>query len=724
MDRVTYLSELYGKSVTELTKNRKNWKGLLSGMARYYKYSFDNNVLIYTQRPNASQLATMDVWNKIGRRVNKGGRSIAVIDLSNPKASLKYLFDLMDTNGSHDSLRRVMGYMWELEEQYRPGILLKFHDKYDTDTASIESCIYDLAEKRVNEILPQYLQDFSITDEGSMLYGLPIEAVKEQFAELVRDSVGYMVFRKCGLSTDQYEESSFENISHFNSMGLFMRMGSITMSIARPILREINQEIENIKYERSTQNEYESIDRPDLQRGRGRDVVPQPPSVGGRTARPEVSGQIREAVERVHDGTAPAPGIGTDSGGQAEPDDNGSGRGSREPQRIADTGAFESAAHAENGGYAGEGGPHADDNHDSGRNYNERSGIESEVIQTASQTNPPESVEPLSGGFLRLEDDNEDSSDIGEDAHLSDSDYGEDVIGDYNIPDEIHEMQGVRDEDTESPAIPVLAGTPSVTRDQIIERVLLQGNITHGGKESIQNATLSMQSKQDRVSFIRNEYGYTGVGMGLDGGGHYRWSADGKGIVIDYKDGNLEFIETLSWSRAETLISDLVRRGAYLLPGDSREQPAYEPAISPDADNLQLEPYTAIEQEEEPVMAAEPHAEQLTLFGSFAAPQDVYEITDGRDSDGIITESAAEHGGMMTEEAEPIKDTDMQDLFNHDDTFRYQLLDRLRLDCKYYLGHGNRNAKNLWAGNEEKQIEAMKTLWHSFTEENKPEWIT
>ena len=78
----------------------------------------------------------------------------------------------------------------------------------------------------------------------------------------------------------------------------------------------------------------------------------------------------------------------------------------------------------------------------------------------------------------------------------------------------------------------------------------------------------------------------------------------------------------------------------------------------------------------------------------------------------------------MPEEAELIKTADMQDLLNHDDTFRYQLLDRLRLDCKYYLGYGDRYDKHLWAGSVEKQIEAMKTLWNSFTEENKPEWLT
>ena len=63
-------------------------------------------------------------------------------------------------------------------------------------------------------------------------------------------------------------------------------------------------------------------------------------------------------------------------------------------------------------------------------------------------------------------------------------------------------------------------------------------------------------------------------------------------------------------------------------------------------------------------------------------------------------------------------------LLEHDDTFRYQLLDRLRMDCDYYLGYGNRNPRYLWAGSVEDQIDTMKGLWESFPDDGKPEWLT
>lgn len=59
-----------------------------------------------------------------------------------------------------------------------------------------------------------------------------------------------------------------------------------------------------------------------------------------------------------------------------------------------------------------------------------------------------------------------------------------------------------------------------------------------------------------------------------------------------------------------------------------------------------------------------------------------------------------------------------------DEKFNYMMLDRLKMDCNYYLGNGNRNKNRLWAGNEEDQINEMKKLYNSFDDNKKPEWLT
>ena len=109
MSKITYLENLYKDSVEKLTANENSYTGLLDTVSRYYKRSFDNAVLIHVQQPSSTQLATFDEWHSegINRNVNKGAKGLAVIDMSNPKASFKHYFDLFDTNGTVASFNKV-----------------------------------------------------------------------------------------------------------------------------------------------------------------------------------------------------------------------------------------------------------------------------------------------------------------------------------------------------------------------------------------------------------------------------------------------------------------------------------------------------------------------------------------------------------------------------------------------------------------------------------------
>lgn len=400
MSKATILADLYKKSVQEYTQNPVEWKGLLSCVARYYKRSFDNAVLVYTQRPDATQLATFDEWHdkRIDRNINAGAKGIAVIDMTNPTASLKYLFDFMDTNGSEQSFKKVMSYLWELEDQYKPSVLARFHEKYNTPTSSIEMCLYKLVQQRVRQVLPQYMVNFKVRDESSVLYDAPIDAVKAEFMELITDSVAYTVFCKCGLSTEMFDENTFENISHFNSLELFMTMGNCTVSLARPILREIHQEIQQIKIERSQIYENRTVNEIQLPEGRGRSALPRTANIGERENRPDAGGQIREPVEKLHAGEPPTPPVGVGGTGQNQRDDSESGRGSREPQGTADTGASDRTADAGHRGHDGESRPHGHDNQHSGGNRDQRTGTAPPIIPS---TEPPtDGKQPSVGGFF------------------------------------------------------------------------------------------------------------------------------------------------------------------------------------------------------------------------------------------------------------------------------------------------------------------------------------
>ncbi len=407
MSRATSLADLYRASVQEYTKTPAEWKGLLSCVARFYKRSFDNAVLIYAQKPDATQLGTFDEWHdkRVGRSINRGAKSIVVIDMVNPNASIKYLFDFMDTNGSVQSYRNLQKYLWELEEQYRPSVIMRFHEKYNTPTRSMDACLYHLVSRRVRDWLTPYMENFRVRDEESPLHGMPEDAVKAEFMGLVMESVAYTVFSKCGISTEMFGDDSFENISNYNTLQLFMALGSCTVSIARPILNEIYREIQDIKIERSRIYENRAIDELHIQTGRGRDAVSRNQSIGEPADRPDAGGTVREPVESVHDGGASPQAVGTGGTGQGQRSDPAGRPGGRAEERGADPGTAGRPPHAGNGGHHGESRTHEHDNERGGRGRDGRGGAESQITPASSSSpqtakSPADGFKPSVGDFF------------------------------------------------------------------------------------------------------------------------------------------------------------------------------------------------------------------------------------------------------------------------------------------------------------------------------------
>jgi len=383
LDRVTYLSDLYRQSASTLTKDKREWMGLLSGMARFYQMSFDKNVLVYAQRPGAELIATMKGWREAtGRSIKRGAKAIAVTNMNQPKASLTYYFDFADTYGDYESLRKAMSLDWDLEEQYQPELRIRFQEKYGLQTQTVEECLMKIVQKQAEQVLPVYLENFQIHDPSNMLYSLPVDAVKEEFGRIMLDSAIYVILKKCGLSTEVYEGGNFGNISHFNDLELFMAMGYYTLSIARPVLRAVHEQIELIKQERSKAHEREdnknqAIDSTRLQEGRGRDDVSELTDIPPRVA--ERSEELRTDVENVHDGKSSEPPVRTDSGGKDQSDTDNRRRGGRGTEGATDKGTAESPANAGDRGFNGESQSYEHDNLHSRGNPNQRGNINDKI---------------------------------------------------------------------------------------------------------------------------------------------------------------------------------------------------------------------------------------------------------------------------------------------------------------------------------------------------------
>lgn len=390
MGRETYLADLYRQSVQALTQNRTEWMGLLSSVSKYYKMSFDKNVLIYVQRPDAGLLATKMGWEKqTGRYLKAGSKGIGVVDMNNPKATLAYYFDLADTRGDYEGFRRAMSAVWSLERQYQPEILDRFHKQFGTDENSIENCLCQLVGMQADAFFEKYLSRVEVKDENSVLYGLPAGAVQAEFAKLVSDSAAYIVFKKCGIKAEIFEETgAFENISHFGSLELFMGLGYYTCAIARSVLSEIHKQIEEIKEERSQRYEPRTVSETGIHERGGRDAVSEPSDIREQGVRLKTDRDVREKMEGLHDVEVPAETVGADRTGADKRADSQGGRGSRSEERNADSAASGGTADAGDRGYAGESRTHGDDNQTGGGDYPARSSVPVKIAEKEEAAEP------------------------------------------------------------------------------------------------------------------------------------------------------------------------------------------------------------------------------------------------------------------------------------------------------------------------------------------------
>lgn len=255
MSRITEVKEVYDKITSIVTSNKKEWKEFLDFSARIYKYNFDNAVLIYAQRPDASMVATMEIWNrKVGRYVNKGTRSIAVFDTSMPALKLTYLFDIKDTNGEPHTIPKL----WKLDDVISIKILKNINEKYNLGSSSIEELISSITDIKVNEEFDNIIDGYEEDIKETWLEDLPKEGFINYFTQTIIESVNYLVAKRCGIEDSSFnDENTFMVINHFNTLPLTFRLGNSVCSISQQILREFESEIYIIMREQRNEKNYE-----------------------------------------------------------------------------------------------------------------------------------------------------------------------------------------------------------------------------------------------------------------------------------------------------------------------------------------------------------------------------------------------------------------------------------------------------------------------------------
>ena len=213
------ISELYNRTCKTVVSNPQNWQAFLASACRNYKLRYDEQLLVYAQRPDATAVLEIEQWNKIfGRWVNRGARGIAVFaDENRSRQRLTHYFDISDTHESRYS-RTVP--VWDMRQEYEADVIETLESTFGEieNKSSLAEAIMGAARNAAEDNIPDYLQDLYYATEGSSFEEVEEDIVAFIYKNVVTNSVAYMMMSRLGVDTDGYFElDDFRDVTNFNT---------------------------------------------------------------------------------------------------------------------------------------------------------------------------------------------------------------------------------------------------------------------------------------------------------------------------------------------------------------------------------------------------------------------------------------------------------------------------------------------------------------------------
>ena len=517
------ISELYNRTCKTVVSNPQNWQAFLASACRNYKLRYDEQLLVYAQRPDATAVLEIEQWNKIfGRWVNRGARGIAVFaDENRSRQRLTHYFDISDTHESRYS-RTVP--IWDMRQEYEADVIETLESTFGEieNKSSLAEAIMGAARNAAEDNIPDYLQDLYYATEGSSFEEVEEDIVAFIYKNVVTNSVAYMMMSRLGVDTDGYFElDDFRDVTNFNTQETLNALGFATSDIAEMGLTEISKTITALnrqnriivgqdrnEYNKVENNDERSLDneRTDLHDG-GR-LQPSEPETS--TAAGSDVGQIRSDEERVSEGTSQSPLLQSPDEGRTDTALGGSGTESQQ-----DGGNNPEPDGTERGS----------DRTDESRGYDEMGS--SDELSSQLGTGNRES-----GSDIRLED-IKPLPDIGGQLSFIQERAEEQTASAFSIPKEI------------------------------IDNYLASGSGFANGKYRIYEQLQKSLSLKENADFLKKEYG-TGGGTYAGGVSDYNYDCDAKGVRIrkGYEENAPEI--RMNWTEVAKKIGRLISDDRYL----------------------------------------------------------------------------------------------------------------------------------------------------------------
>ena len=239
------ISELYRRTAHAVVSDVQNWQAFLRCACRNYRLRFDEQLLIYAQRPDATAVLEIERWNdKFGRWVNRGAKGIAVFeDADRSRQRLTHYFDISDTHASRYS-RPVP--IWDMKPEYTDDVIESLENTFGEleNRESLADAVLSAAKNAVEDNIPDYLGDLMYAADDSFLYGLSEDIITAMYKKAVTNSVAYMMMTRLGIDTEPFfEAEDFSVITNFNTPETLNALGIASSDIAEMGLGEISRTV-------------------------------------------------------------------------------------------------------------------------------------------------------------------------------------------------------------------------------------------------------------------------------------------------------------------------------------------------------------------------------------------------------------------------------------------------------------------------------------------------
>ena len=542
------ITELYRRTGVAVAKNPQAWQGFLSSACRNYKCRFDEQLLIYAQRPDAVAVAKLETWNRQFKRwVNKDSKGIAVFDPKGRRNTLKYYFDVSDTHEGYYGSRPVP--IWQMDERYEQAVMERLSDRFgDVESTDLASALMETAKNAVEDNLQDYFSQLKDCTKDSFLEELDDFNIEVIYRRLAANSVAFMLISRCGLDTNEFfDREDFADIVNFNTSATINAIGVATSDIAEMALREISQSIRNVQMAEKDQNRT-FAQRTQAQYDKGRQQ-PERSEYNERNhlqqtgrlsySRPNITDRARASAWQVRfdaqglSGEAQASDLSQSADiGQAE---RASARGRADS--TPEVGASDEAALSR-----------------AGRDR----GTERESTDAVGRTDE-QHPQPSGGSDTDRTD-------------LQVSVAKEDEVR-VNLPTVDEQIEMIAKAEDEK------ASAFAISKEDI-DSVLQKGSGVADGKYRIYRQFQKGVDRQKNIEFLKNEYG-TGGGTHIfpDGFSGHSWH-DSKGLAIDRNGTYTNHDLVLKWSQVEKRLRELIKDNRYLNPKEKDHYADYLESVS------------------------------------------------------------------------------------------------------------------------------------------------